>query len=1374
MTGTVTRRAISLNWTYALNMRLRPPVFSPNSTRVELPLVEYLPDNKDAGGFLGSTIGRSIPEQGYLIKREGYEDIIIAYDASISIHANNVAGMIAALLGDAEALGLVGPLAGIGGNQNEAIVIYLNSDPSDGIAAGHYLDLDRHFRGMNWVSGEANGPYRAAGEGTNNDYDFIEVRYPNGANGQPLDPQYATVGYVSTVIHELFHRRYYGHDYNTLFASYSERTARNFLSTYDEARAADDPVYARTRDVLVQMYRDRRFSINGLFFGDPGAPSDSAYREGLVNADRNLLKDVAAAADQLRLARLYTQGKAMNWAGLSIADLQSLVAAGDLILPQGADPNNRSAYRTNDSQLIPFLAALSFLQGKRFEEAPDLNGLSAEVAAIAIRAMTAGHNGSVCGTYLNVGGQQACTDLRDQYNEAKGGASFLPNALVLIAREGTSLTFALGEASGGREVEVVINAETGELTSFKVDGSELVGILDDATLDLLNAAMRMANRLSQQPGQDPGSVAGGIPLPITFDVITNADGSVSTVVSVDLGVVAGLTGLRVEIQASGGTSATKITRRTTADGITHIEREDEFTRLTVKSTQDGIVTLKLKDSPLGVDFADAGSILGSVLGSRIAGEDELAQIVTSAALKAVGANLGDVLNDLLFNSASQRSSLGELFRGIEKEFFQNALSGGIGAVSSLLTARLIEAVGVDGVAGEIAQTAVSGTIGQILTNLTRLGQQIPGAANGEVFKLGTGVDFALIGNAVGSYLGTKLAAEIISFDTVGGQLGASIGSSLGVLAAGKLLGDAFAVLGMFGGPLGAAIGAFVGFIVGGLIGSLFGGTPRSGADVEWDSATSQFVVANAYSRKGGSKDAAKGMASAVADTFNGVIAATGGTLLNPGAVQSGNYGMRKSDFVYRPTATRDKDAITQRFSGDDGASRLIGYGIYQGLTDPDFQIAGGSNHVKRALYRTFEIGAVNPRNFDPSVLLGNIAAGEAYERYLADRDTINAIVAAKPDSVFAAEVAVTLARAYELGLHKRHTSDWFGGFNHLLTEAATTAATVGLGFQLNPLTDQVSRVIAVGPYLLGDSIDETGQTMIKADDGNNHITLSHSPNSLDKDGVEYAVAGGADRIVDVTGLTINGKATDGSPVAVDVAATIDAGGGDDVVHAGDLGNNVFGGAGNDTLYGGRLDDWLLGGDGNDSLHAGAQAGGLGGDGNYLNGGAGDDQLHGREGSDWLEGGEGTDRLVGGAGGDILAGGAGAGDDLEGGSGDDIYLFRLGDGADGAEDQADAAPVRDPAKAGDAISQRFAGIAAALIMRDWLARSGGVAQGKIAGGEDAIHFGLGVELGDVQLAKGANGRDLIVRLSQVDPETGAEAPTGDVLTIADWFSDPFKR
>ena len=620
-----------------------------------------------------------------------------------------------------------------------------------------------------------------------------------------------------------------------------------------------------------------------------------------------------------------------------------------------------------------------------------------------------------------------------------------------------------------------------------------------------------------------------------------------------------------------------------------------------------------------------------------------------------------------------------------------------------------------------------------------------------------------------------------------------------------------AVLGaslLVGGPTGlivAAAAAFIGNIVGGLIGSVFGGTPRSGADAIWDEAEGRFVVANIYSRKGGSKETAEAMAASVAETFNLVLDAAGGSLENPGNITTGNYGMRKSDFVYRPTSTRDKRAITHRVStkDDEAFAKITGFGIYQGLTDPDFQIIGGSNYVKRAIYNSFEVGGVTATNFDSSTLIGNIASAEAYETYLANSAVINAIVSAESDSVFAAETAINLVRAVELGLTKRHRADWFGGYNALFEEAGTNAAGVEFGFDYDPFSDQISRLVGVGDFVLGDSIDIAGQTTIEGTAAGETITVAYS--SVNEEGFE--VAGGGGKITSWSGLTVNGEAATGN-IFIDVAATIDAGDGHDTVHGGDLGNNIFGGAGNDILRGGKLDDWLLGGDGNDQLYAGSVSNSINaGDGNYLDGGDGTDWLYGGTGSDWLDGGDGdNDQIFGSGGDDILTGGAGAGDDLFGGAGDDSYLLRLGDGADIVNDVDSAAIAQaedhatnlaaisgnylltgiedaysDAAGFGTSgyVSARYAGLTAGTIVADWTGYfTPGVTDNGFGGGEDSVVLGQGIGIGDVRLKRskdisGDPTDDLIVQIMGVDAN-GDTVETGDQLTLTKWFSDPFQR
>ncbi|MFM6829070.1 MAG: cadherin domain-containing protein [Novosphingobium sp.] len=552
------------------------------------------------------------------------------------------------------------------------------------------------------------------------------------------------------------------------------------------------------------------------------------------------------------------------------------------------------------------------------------------------------------------------------------------------------------------------------------------------------------------------------------------------------------------------------------DGVLYFRSPDEK----FEAVKDGSLTvikrpgepLKISNSKniLGIDFGDAGALIGQQLGFRLAGGDKLTGALYSATLQTLGGALGDVLDSEIFSKGSQTK---KIISNLDDSFVSNLKSAGIGAISSFLTAELVNALGLDGFAAGLANSATG-------TYMSAIIQALPGILKNTT-KIGDVLQGVNVGNVIGGFIGSTLAAQVVQFDTIGGQIGASVGAALGSIAAlsstvGLVAGTGASAtlagvqLGALAGPVGVAIGAFVGFIVGGLIGSIFGGTPRSGADATWSEADQKFVVANAWSKKGGSKDAARSLAGAAAETFNSVIAATGGTMMNPTAVLAGNYGMRKKDYVYQTKSSKDQNYISFRVSSkqEDSFGRVVGYGVYQGLTDPDFQLAGGDVYVKRAIYNTFELGGVDATNFDTNVLLGNISSAQSYESYLANSAVINALVSAESDSAFAAETLINLARADELGLTRRHRSDWFGGFTFLLKEADANAANVDFGFDYDPSSGQVSRLIGVGNYTLGDTIDVAGQTTIEATTGADTIDLRTA------------------KLADQRGYTVNGHLND--------------------------------------------------------------------------------------------------------------------------------------------------------------------------------------------------------------------------------------------------------
>jgi hypothetical protein len=387
--------------------------------------------------------------------------------------------------------------------------------------------------------------------------------------------------------------------------------------------------------------------------------------------------------------------------------------------------------------------------------------------------------------------------------------------------------------------------------------------------------------------------------------------------------------------------------------------------------------------------ATVGSVFGSTLGRSLFINDPLSSNISSTLFSVVGQNIGQEI-DLKLGLP-----LGEFENGKIKEAFSDLhidlLSAGLGAIGSVLFAELVRAIGVGGFGAEALNSTGGAIIGQIASNIASGSSIFSGVTNP-----------VLLLNAFGSLLGSKLGSLVVSFDTIGGQIGASLGSAVvstviasafttaaTAVAAGTATGLASTIgsLGWAAGPVGALVGAFIGYIVGGLIGSLFGGTPRASAEVVWDGEQGRFEVANAQSRKNGSKDAAIGIAGNVAEAYNGVLSAVGGKLLAAEGVQAGNYGLRKkNDWTYRDV--RDPSildgSIDAKFTS---ADQLINHGLFIGLSDITERLAGGDVYIKRAVAATLlqANGSRSARQrggFEVQTLLGNVSTAQDYASYL--------------------------------------------------------------------------------------------------------------------------------------------------------------------------------------------------------------------------------------------------------------------------------------------------------------------------------------------------------------------------------------------------------
>jgi len=770
-------------------------------------------------------------------------------------------------------------------------------------------------------------------------------------------------------------------------------------------------------------------------------------------------------------------------------------------------------------------------------------------------------------------------------------------------------------------------------------------------------------------------------------------------------------------------------------------------------------------------FADhageVGQIFGSTLGRQIArNASEGVQIGASTVLGVIGKNIGELVELRLRGDgtyAGNGSPPPVAFDNIGTDI-RNA---GLGAISSYLTAELFDQLDLHGTLAELGQSVFASELSAVV---------IAVASGGGAQAIGQALQGVNVANLIGGFIGTKLASEIVHFDTVAGQIGASIGTAIGAIAGAEI----GAEYGAFGGPIGAAIGAFVGFIAGGLIGSIFGVTPKSGADLGWDPYSQRFRVSGVWSQGGTPKDGARALGNQAAEILNSVLTQSQARLLSADGITVGSYGTYKKDFVFRTTDANGA-GITALRSSD--LETVIRYGAALTIAQMVPRLAGGDIYVKRAIAATLRMAGIDidalpepsetvagslaalaiASQFDISVLVGNLAVAQDYSAYMNDPQSIDILRVSDPTSAFSAGWTITFARALELGLSKRSQADWAGGWNFLLDQvdgAIDGSALTGaaLGFTIDTAT---------GGRLIG----------LRADDGSVIGVLTDTIDNANKDhitgtsGNDTIIVNG-DRIANTTGLTINGTPASGGEFVIDVAATIDGAGGNDIIVGGALGNDLLGGDGSDTLVGGKLDDWLQGGAGNDRLFAGAanyqftdgdaagraSALSLISNGDVLDGGDGDDVLYGSKGSDYLQGGSGVDTLYGGAGGDILAGGAGndtgpsGAARIFGGAGTDQYVFGYGDGIDTIFDDASGA-LAPASGTGDSLHDRIIGIDNGLIQRNWAGGGDYEADGSVVGGEDAISFGVGIGMQDIVLQRSGTasnpGQDLIITISAAD-------------------------
>ncbi len=358
-----------------------------------------------------------------------------------------------------------------------------------------------------------------------------------------------------------------------------------------------------------------------------------------------------------------------------------------------------------------------------------------------------------------------------------------------------------------------------------------------------------------------------------------------------------------------------------------------------------------------------GDIIGSSLGNYLAGGDALKGIVYSSVLGEIGQRIGGALQGTpqgVFsdNGKIVHDSVAESFAS---DVWQRMEGAATGTVSSMLAAQLAKSMGLTGFGGELFTTVVSSSTNAVLTQIES------NLANG----VGTfdnilgegGINFGnVIGSAVTSFIGAKLASAIVQPQTQAAVLLSSIGSAVGSF-------------------LGGAVGSFFGQVLGTLIGNLFGRkkprTPTATAETVLQLPYAQYAVGTVTSANGGSIDLVTGMASDARDILNNLIGEVTGEDDHALVSNVNGYGTTQ---IYGHSGSQLYVKVNGAQHNVDSADQAVEFGTLTAIRNT--LVIGGDLFLKRAI--------ANSTAQDLTALDGDLQTAKDYEFYLHNKASINA------------------------------------------------------------------------------------------------------------------------------------------------------------------------------------------------------------------------------------------------------------------------------------------------------------------------------------------------------------------------------------------------
>ena len=706
---------------------------------------------------------------------------------------------------------------------------------------------------------------------------------------------------------------------------------------------------------------------------------------------------------------------------------------------------------------------------------------------------------------------------------------------------------------------------------------------------------------------------------------------------------------------------------------------------------------------LGADIGSAfGSSIGNYIGQQFGGNNLAIKIGAGTLAGAIGKEIGNALqyggNYALTDVVAQ--GLADVPGG-----FAGGLPGAaIGALSSMLVGELADALHLPGFASGALQTVSGSVTTQLVKNAFGIATATINPDTGQLFTLADGFNSAEfaegLSGAIGGYLGGALHAAIAlpqyPEGATGEHLGAAIGSAIGTV-----IGTAV------GGPVGAfvfaSIAAFVGGGFGEFIGDMFGSEPEAHGDLQFDPATHHFIVDDGTYGQVHSNIAIafNQIAHYQADVINGLADLAGAQLEG---IQSINtpFGTvntwAKLHFKQQGMTYSLGDNLPLPFYTD--VALIPHYAL-----DPM-----GNAGIMQIVHETHILGG------DPLMRLAwdnsqaqtstefalDLQAAKDYRAYLDDQYTINALMAAEPESAFTAGWVITLLKAHELGLDSADTSTAFRDGNDTLS--GTDGADSLVGGAGNDMlvagggNDRLNGGTG-SDWLYGQSGDDiliggSGPDVMFGQTGDDRYSVDDPGDIVNENAnegtdtvfasVAYSLPDNVENLTLVDGagaISGNGNALNNVLTGNSADNVLNGFDGDDVLNGGDGNDNLMGGRGADVYNGGAGNDWAnyywvgyspaTEGVTADLTNPAHNTGAAAGDsyssiewvygtayGDFLVGNAADNRIEGDAGNDALGGGSGNDTLVGGSGNDYLEGNAGN-DALYGGDGDDMMSGGLG-------------------------------------------------------------------------------------------------------------------